>query len=626
MASLFAKVVIDSPLPQLDRPFEYAVPQDLTTAISVGSRVRVPFGRAASQTDGFVVGLSQTPEFQGELASLSSIISTLPALAPNIYDLARAVADRQAATLNDVLKLAVPTRSVAVEKRWLENQPSISLKSDSAGQQIPARKISHLAAPIASNGIPQWCEYFLNLASEQAAQKRSTVICVPDFRDVNVLRGALLASELGPNLIDYSADRTNSKRYASFLQCLEPGPHVVVGNRSAIYAPLQNLGLICLWDDADSSHAEPTSPYSNTREVALIRQSLEECSLVFSSHSRSSEIQRLVEIGYLEEQVEQFEPQILVSETESRVDGLAWQTIRNGLKIGPVLVQVASKGFSKSSYCAKCSERAKCHSCNGPLWLDAKNQPRCRWCYSTNLNFTCTGCGGRELRPGKPGATRTISEFGKAFPGSRIIESTGENPIEWVDGSNCIVVATPGAEPRAKSGYSAVVLLDCAEMQSRDSLRATEEAIRVWSNAVALMTSDGQAVAVGLPGTLGLKFSQWKQSEISAHELNQRRELRFPPAVRMASLAGERDLLDKVLGELTGKPGVEILGPMPIQIAGANSDWRALLRYEYGQGAALAALLKAQVLQSTAGHRRVSAKSGRAMRPIKINMDDTEVI
>jgi primosomal protein N' (replication factor Y) len=140
------------------------------------------------------------------------------------------------------------------------------------------------------------------------------------------------------------------------------------------------------------------------------------------------------------------------------------------------------------------------------------------------------------------------------------------------------------------------------------------------------MTSDGQAVAVGLPGTLGLKFSQWKQSEISAHELNQRRELRFPPAVRMASLAGERDLLDKVLGELTGKPGVEILGPMPIQIAGANSDWRALLRYEYGQGAALAALLKAQVLQSTAGHRRVSAKSGRAMRPIKINMDDTEVI
>jgi primosomal protein N' (replication factor Y) len=123
------------------------------------------------------------------------------------------------------------------------------------------------------------------------------------------------------------------------------------------------------------------------------------------------------------------------------------------------------------------------------------------------------------------------------------------------------------------------------------------------------MTSDGQAVAVGLPGTLGLKFSQWKQSEISAHELNQRRELRFPPAVRMASLAGERDLLD-----------------MPIQIAGANSDWRALLRYEYGQGAALAALLKAQVLQSTAGHRRVSAKSGRAMRPIKINMDDTEVI
>ncbi|MEY4019564.1 MAG: hypothetical protein RLZZ590_864 [Actinomycetota bacterium] len=626
MASLFAKVVINSPLPQLDKPFEYEVPEELATAITVGSRVRVPFGRAASQTDGFVVELNQTAEFKGELASLSTLVSTLPALAPNIYDLARAVADRQAATLNDVLKLAVPTRSVAVEKRWLESQPSISLKTTSPTQKTAAKKIAHLAAPSATNGVPQWCTYFFDLIRTQAAQNRSTIVCLPDFRDLNVFKSALLATELGSNLVDYSADRTNSKRYASFLQCLEPGPHVVVGNRAAIYAPIQNLGLMCVWDDADSSHVEPTSPYSNTRDVALIRQSLEECSLVFSSHSRSSEIQRLVEIGYLEDQVEKFAPKILVTDTESRVDGLAWQTIRNGLLAGPVLVQVSSKGFSKSSYCAKCSERAKCHSCNGPLWIDAKQQPRCRWCYSTNLNFTCTGCGGRQLRPGKPGATRTIAEFGKAFPGTRIIESNGENPIEWVDSSNCIVVATPGAEPRAKSGYSALVLLDCAELQARDSLRASEDAIRVWSNAVALMSGEGQAIAVGLPGVLGQKFSEWKQTEISAHELNQRRELRFPPAIRMASLSGERDLLDKVLGELTGKPGIEILGPMPVQSAGANADWRALLKYEYGQGAALAALLKAQVLQSTAGHRRVSLKSGRAMRPIKINMDDTEVI
>jgi primosomal protein N' (replication factor Y) len=626
MASLFAKVVIDSPLPQLDRPFEYSVPQELATAITVGSRVRVPFGRAANQTDGFVVGLSQNAEFKGELATLSSLVSTLPALAPNIYDLARAVADRQAATLNDVLKLAVPNRSVAVEKRWLENQPSMSVEPVSTTQASLAKKISHLAAPIASNGVPQWCEKFLNMIAEQAAQSRSTIVCLPDFRDLNVFKSALMATDLGPSLIDYSADKTNSKRYASFLQCLEPGPHIVVGNRAAIYAPIQNLGLICVWDDGDSSHVEPTSPYSNTREVALIRQSLEGCSLVFSSHSRSSEIQRLVEIGYLDEKVEQFEPQILATETESRVDGLAWQTIRNALATGPVLVQVASKGFSKSSYCAKCSERAKCHACNGPLWIDAKNQPRCRWCYSTNLNFTCSGCGGRQLRPGKPGATRTIAEFGKAFPGTRIIESNGENPIEWVDDSNCIVVSTPGAEPRAKSGFSAVILLDCAELQSRDSLRASEDAIRVWSNAVALMARGGQAIAVGLSGIVGLKFSQWKQAEISAHELKQRRELRFPPAVRMASLSGERNLLDQILGELDGKPGIEILGPMPTPSASANSDWRALLRYEYGQGADLASLLKAQVLQSTAGHRRVSAKSGRAMRPIKINMDDTEVI
>jgi primosomal protein N' (replication factor Y) len=95
---------------------------------------------------------------------------------------------------------------------------------------------------------------------------------------------------------------------------------------------------------------------------------------------------------------------------------------------------------------------------------------------------------------------------------------------------------------------------------------------------------------------------------------------RFPPFIRMASLSGERELLNKVLEALPSE--IEILGPMPIaNKAGGPEDWRALIRYEYAQGAALAGTLKAQVLIATAGSKRVSAKSGRAQRPIQIKMD-----
>jgi primosomal protein N' (replication factor Y) len=134
------------------------------------------------------------------------------------------------------------------------------------------------------------------------------------------------------------------------------------------------------------------------------------------------------------------------------------------------------------------------------------------------------------------------------------------------------------------------------------------------------MKSAGLAVAVGLQGFLGQKFALWSQAELAHNEYLSRAELRFPPFIRMASLSGERELLNKVLESLPDE--IEVLGPMPVTSKNAAADdWRALIRYDYSQGASLAATLKAQVLLATAGSKRVSAKSGRAQRPIQIKMD-----
>jgi primosomal protein N' (replication factor Y) len=134
------------------------------------------------------------------------------------------------------------------------------------------------------------------------------------------------------------------------------------------------------------------------------------------------------------------------------------------------------------------------------------------------------------------------------------------------------------------------------------------------------MKSGGLSVAVGLQGFIGQKFALWSQAELAQHEYLSRAELRFPPFIRMASLSGERELLTKVLDSLPDE--IEVLGPMPVTTKGASADdWRAFIRYEYSQGANLAATLKAQVLLATAGSKRVSAKSGRAQRPIQIKMD-----
>ena len=230
------------------------------------------------------------------------------------------------------------------------------------------------------------------------------------------------------------------------------------------------------------------------------------------------------------------------------------------------------------------------------------------------------------MKQGRAGSTRTASDFGRAFPGVQIIESTAEQKNVTIKRSHAIVIATPGAEPQVDGGYSAVVILDAARMLARDSLRAEEDAVRYWSNAIASLSETGTAVVVGLEGALAKKLQSWDQIGIAAAALAERRALRFPPAVRIASLSAEPALLADLSEELKLLPDIEILGPVPVLQTGREVESKLIIRFEYSRGAELSAALKGISMRLSAGQSRFNPKSGRAMRPIRIKMDDPEVI
>src|SRR5262249_47115365 len=108
-----ARVAVDIPLAHLDRPFDYLVPERLATDAMPGVRVRVRF--AGKLTDGFILERAQAPEPGGQLGWLDRVVPPERVLTPQIAGLARAVADRYAGTLADVLRLAVPPRHAATE-------------------------------------------------------------------------------------------------------------------------------------------------------------------------------------------------------------------------------------------------------------------------------------------------------------------------------------------------------------------------------------------------------------------------------------------------------------------------------------------------------------------------------
>ena len=621
----FAKVAIESPLPQLDRLFDYEVPDMLAAELLVGQRVSVPFGKSAKFIDGFVVEITDSIEFQGKVSRIQSIVSKNVVLPSNAYRTIRAVADRQAVSFGDVAKAAIPARAVRVDKSWSPTRHPVAPEPSEPRLSALLCEPRIVSKDYGSATVESlaWVHDAFDLSLEAIANGGSAIICVPDFRDIDLVLAA--GDELGLShlLNRFGSDRSKTERYESYLNATQSLPQIVVGSRAALFAPLPNLMQIIIWDDEDPSHYDQSSPYVSSREVALIRQTIDNCSLSFLSHSRSVAIQRLVSIGYLTENTENWtKPAVAFSDKDVRVDSLAFSTLRSGLSHGPVLVQVSNLGTAKSAYCRTCSSRALCRFCSGPLWIDDRNVARCRWCNAFNTSYECQQCHGKTLRMGRAGSTRTAAELGKAFPGFKVLEATGESVVTSISSEPQIVISTPGAEPLANGGYHAVVILDCDVALGRDTLHAREDAFRHWANAIALGALGSKTALIGLGSELGTSLATWSLIDFAESELAERSKLGFPPANRLLSATGEKPKLELLVTALTQIEGVSKLGLAPTY---GSTEWRALIRFSYASGKAVADAVRTFQLKNSSG-TRVNQNSGRVQRAVSIKIDDPRVL
>jgi primosomal protein N' (replication factor Y) (superfamily II helicase) len=323
----------------------------------------------------------------------------------------------------------------------------------------------------------------------------------------------------------------------------------------------------------------------------------------------------------------------------ARLPAVAFEAARAGLATGrPVLVQVPRAGYVPWLSCGSCRETARCRHCAGPLGLPGRATgggaeasdgtsgalPTCRWCGRAEGAFRCQGCGSRRLRAGVIGSGRTAEELGRAFPGVVVRSSGGGSPVlAEVAGAPEIVVATPGAEPRAPGGYGAALLLDGWALLARPDLRVVEETLRRWLGAAALVvphTEGGRVVVMAEAAEPAVQaLVRWDPAGHAAAELASRSEVGFPPAVRMAAVEGSPAALEEVLAGVPAS--VEVLGPVEIEATpgpGAQDQMRerALLRVPRAEGRTLATLL----------HAAQAARTARkAAEPVRVRLDPVEI-
>lgn len=643
-----ARVLLDSPVPQLDRLFDYALPPELGE-VPPGVRVRVPLRTAGRVVDGYVVELGSEDDADRPLSEVESVVSSVPVLPESTYRLARRAADRAAGSASDVLRLVIPKRQVRVEKAWTADSPTpVPAESarDAATHLIgmyagldevleERGRAAVEAIPVAHGDAPGWAALLSCAAVRVLAHGGSSILIVPDHRDLDQLLAALGSFVPPEAIVRWDSRQTNPDRYRSFLRTLEDAPCIVVGNRSAVYAPVR-AGLVAMWDDGDPLLGEPLAPYINARDAALLRQEQEDSALLFVGHTRTTDVERLVVHGWLKDvraerrvlpRVVLSTPQEMDAPTAQRMPSSAFLSARNAAAEGPVLVQVSRPGFAPSLVCAECRAPARCAHCGGPLGATHRGAvPVCGWCGRGARAWACPHCSSTALRLASSGSERTADELGKAFPGVRVIVADSAHPVEHVADKPALVVATRGAEPVAEGGYRAVILLDGPRMLQAPDLRIGESCLRWWSNAAALAAPSAPIHLVGVDGALARALATWNHAAYARAELAERAPLHMPPAARVALVEGTSAAVARALASLheLALPSDAVLGPVPISSDDHPPRVRALVRFEYGAGAKVAATLRASVVAEAVSNRRGKGATRSALS-VRLDILDPEL-
>ncbi|MEU4037654.1 primosomal protein N' [Streptomyces collinus] len=655
-----ARVLVDKGVLHLDRYFDYAVPEEMDAEAQPGVRVRVRFGAGRGRVregrregggliDGYLVERRAESDYAGPLAALAQVVSPEPVLSEELLGLARAVADRYAGSLADVLQLAVPPRSARAERRP-SPEPLPAPPAPGAGSWTRYEHGGAFLEALAAGGAPRavwnalpgplWSEELARAVAATLASGRGALVVVPDGRAAARVDAALTALLGEGRHALLTADAGPEKRYAQWLAVRRGAVRAVVGTRAAMFAPVRDLGLVAIWDDGDDSHSEQHAPQPHARDVLLLRAALDRCAFLLGGWSCTVEAAQLVETGWARplvagrEEVRRAAPLVRTVGDEdlardeaaraARLPTLAWQAVREGLRHGPVLVQVPRRGYVPRMACAQCRAPARCRHCAGPLEARDAGALTCGWCGREEAAWHCPECGGFRLRAQVVGARRTAEELGRAFPAVPVRTSGREHVLDTVPGTPALVVSTPGAEPVAEGGYAAALLLDGWAMLGRPDLRAGEDALRRWIAAGALVRPQGEhgtVVVVAEPTLRPVQaLVRWDPVGHAVRELAERAELGFPPVSRMAAVSGTAEAVAEFLGASQLPPDAEVLGPVPVpptlpgrpRRPGApppGEQWeRALVRVPPGSGSALAAALK------TAQAARMARGAGEAVR------------
>ena len=532
-----ARVRVDTGVFHLDQLYDYSVPEKLSELIAPGVRVQLPFGNR--ETEGIVVSRVASPERAGDLKAITKVLSPHCVATTASLALIDKAAEFYCCNPWDLLRSAIPPRVASVDKELSVTQTSTQSKSG-----IKVRAFQSFRPFIESDQqITEIIDGFINSGS--------VLIVAPDEKDVDRLISSL--SHKFQHVLRLSSSSTREERYRNFLLAMRLQSSIVVGTRSAVFTPVNNLAAIIIYKESSPDHFDLRSPGWNSSTIARMRSELEGIGLVFTGFTPSVRVAYEIDRSTIKfnNQRTQVNVQAFSPSDGTLLPGRIYSEIKKALEKGPVLFVAPRKGYGNALLCAHCRNVALC-KCGGRLSVSSKGlAPTCVHCGTSFPAWKCSYCNRDKQYLAGRGIERAAEEISRAFPGFPVVISAGDVIKESVESKPALVLATPGAQPVAESGYAAVVVLDAIRFFSHTDINGQERARELVFETASLVSSDGQVLLVlddSHPVVAAL--ARWNIAPLLKRELAERAELMLPPSVISAVLVMEQTSASAILSGL----------------------------------------------------------------------------
>ena len=549
-----ASVWVDTAIPTLTEPFSYLIPEQLSSQVSIGSRVQVPF--KDKHLEGIVIDRTALTTDSRELKSIYKLLGEYPVASAETLELISLTASFWGGSPYDVIRSAIPPRVASAEK-------GLSVAAKPSTPKSEGVATFHLLPP-KLDPISALCSLVLSRKSSGVK-----LIIVPTARDLLRLGASLAEQDVEFASLDSNLPRAD--RYRNFLFASLGAANIVIGMRGAIFAPIPGLSEIYLHQENSEHYYERRTPYWNTREVAWIRSKLSNLDLHFTGYVPSLDVAIDIDKKEITYQATREKISVLAqaSSNGELIPSKIYQQVRKAIATGPVLFLVPAKGYATAISCAKCRNIAICE-CGGKLSKSsAKSEPTCVLCSKRYLNWKCGWCGEARVFLTSRGIERFAEEIGRSFPNQLVIQSTASDPRDSVTSEPALVISTPGTEPIAEKGYAAVVMLQVDRFLSSSASNGVERAYSNFFAASALISDAGVIALVSDDGSpITSALTTWNPATISKREIEQRISLQLPPisgAVQVVADSAElvrlKSALESATKESRAPKSLRVYGP-----------------------------------------------------------------